>query len=193
MASYRAVVSASGSTPSSRSRTATHARYWRTAPARSPAAARSSIRRTCADSSSGSRSIRRPAAAIAPARSPSPSSASMSRSSTRPTVRSTDAARAARQSSNSGLSRSVNPAMNGPRANLAAAARSAGFPEAPSVSSRPTSTSWCAGTSATCCRSTRRTSGPTAPRSTDSVRRRAPRAEASSASGHRSAASSSRP
>ena len=64
IASYRSVVSASGATPSSRSRTATPARYWRMAPARSPARASRAISWRRAGSSSGSRSSRRDAAAM---------------------------------------------------------------------------------------------------------------------------------
>ena len=121
ISSYRSVVSARGATPSSRSSTATQDRYARIAPARSPDRARSAIRRRCASSSSASRSTRRVAATTAPARSPSASAATASRSRTSATVRSTATARVARQSSKSGLSRSENPARNGPRAASAAA------------------------------------------------------------------------
>ena len=122
MASYSSVVSASGVTPSSRSRTATVARYWRIAPARSPPRASAAISRRRAGSSSGSSSTRRSAADIAVAVSPSASAADARRSSTWTTFRSTVTARVARQSSKSGESRIEKPARNGPRARAAAAA-----------------------------------------------------------------------
>ena len=75
-------------------------------------------------SSSGSRSTRRRAASIAPDGSPRSLRAAASRSRRSPTMRSTRAARAACQSSKSGLSRSAKPARNGPRARAAAASRS---------------------------------------------------------------------
>ena len=174
IASYRWLVEASGATPSSRSRIATHSRYWRSAAARSPDRAYRSINRTCPASSRGSRSRRWEAAAIAPGRSPAARFAAASLSSTVITVRSTATARAARQSSNSGLSRRLKPARNGPRARAAAAAsdRRESDPASRSRSARSTRTR--AGSSATRARSTSTDSGPAAARSDDRVRRRAP-------------------
>lgn len=123
IASYRAVVVTSGATPSSRSRTATQARYWRSAAERSPAATSRSMSRTWPASSSGSRASRRSVASIAVARSPSASVTVASRSRTSSTLRSAATARVARQSSNSGLSRRLKPARNPPRTSAAAAAR----------------------------------------------------------------------
>ena len=98
-----------------------------------------------------------------------------------PTERSTRTARPACQSSNAGLSRSAKPARNGPRARAAAASRSAGRAEAARRSSSARSTLAAVGSSATCVRPMSKPAGPTADRSADSVRRRAPRAASSSA------------
>ena len=86
------------------------------APARSPERASRSMTRRWPGSSSGSRSTRRRAASIAPDGSPLSLRATANRSSRSPTRRSTRAARAACQSSKSGLSRNAKPARNGPRA-----------------------------------------------------------------------------
>ncbi len=98
-----------------------------------------------------------------------------------PTVRSTRPARAACQSSKAGLSRTLNPARNGPRARAAAASRSAGSPEAARRSTSARSTHVASGSSATRARSiSQRRRSPTALRNADSVRRSAPRAASSS-------------
>ena len=194
IASYSSVVVASGATPSSRSSMDTVVRYWRMAPARSPPRASAAISRCRAGSSSGSSSTSRVAAAIAPAASPPSSAAVTRRSSTSTMRRSTVTARVARQSSKSGLSRSENPARNGPRARAAAAANEDGsaalVPASSAARSSQTPSPCCA--SATVALSTRSQRSPSAERSTDSVRRSALRADSSSDSGQNSAASSSR-
>ena len=72
--------------------------------------------------------------------SPAASAVVASRSSTSPTNRSTATARVARQSSKSGLSRSENPARNGPRASDAARRRPAWSPDPAAASSADRST-----------------------------------------------------
>ncbi len=193
IASYRSVVSRSGATPSSRSNRATSSRYWWIAAPRSPGLGEEPDEPPLADlverieldpaagdldgalGIAGRRAARPPAAASRVA-----------------TVRSTRVARAACQSSKAGLSRSAKPARNGPRARAAAASRSAGREDAASRSTSARSTDDAAGSSATCARPITRPASPTAVRSDDSVRRRAPRAASSSASGQNIAASSSR-
>ena len=152
------------------------ARYWRMAPARSPALARMAISWRRAGSSSGSRSSRRDAAAIAAGRCrPVGLGRIASRSSTSTTSRSTATARVARQSSKSGLSRSENPARNGPRASGAARRRPAVVarreppPRAPRDRRAPSLAIEAHGRSAR--RMTHRP--PSAERRTESVRRRA--------------------
>ena len=124
--------------------------------------------------------------------SPSASATSASRSSTAATLRSAATARVARQSSNSGLSRSEKPARNAPRASVGRRREDAQVARGGGVPRRRRGRRRAASSRATADRSIRSHRSPRAARSTDSVRRRAPRADSSSASGQRRAASSSR-
>ena len=193
IASYRSVVSASGATPSSRSRTATPARYWRMAPARSPARASRAISWRRAGSSSGIEVERgetlRPSRRTGPPR-PRPSSPA-ARARPRPVAR-----RRPRASPANRRSPGCRGARTRPGTDHAPATPPGAGPRGRPRRRRPRApqrSTWNPSPSrATADRSAMTQRPPSAERRTDSVRRSALRADSSSDSGHSIAASSSR-
>ena len=187
-ASYSAVVSCSGGTPSSRDRVRTHSRYWCRAPARSPVPASSRIVAWWAGSCSGSSASHRRATRSAPVRSPAASRSADSRARTATSSCRTVCASPSTQVSNPGASRTTKPSSSSPPA---ASAASSNLLCAASPRNRSTSTS-SPGASATWSRPATTASGPRAERRVDSVRRSAPRAWARSWSGQSRSATASR-
>src|SRR6266545_2938615 len=198
---YSAVVSSSGATPSSRSSTRTHARYWRSAAPRCPLQAYSRMSCRWAGSWRGSRASHRWPSAIASCQRPAVACTSTSRSSTPASSRRRLSAWRRCQSSKPSASRSAKPARKSPRWSAAASRNGArqagqvsasGWPCAPHSASsawkRARSNHRSARSRAMLVRSVA-SQPPRSPLlSADSVRRSAARACASSYSGHSSRA-----